>query len=103
MSMLRLFDPDGLAAGPTTIRMPAFRRVPSRTTFVNRVAVLDRARVRFENRACPCCRKVTVAPVELSDAEYDRHGREIPGTATIVGFNCERCGHSWPASRPQAM
>ena len=101
MSMLRLFDPDCVSANdiPDVIPLP---RTTVTTRAWNSVRVTRRARVRFANRCCPGCHRATVAPVELSDCEFDRNGREIPGTATIVAFRCERCEHQWPASRPDA-
>ena len=60
-----------------------------------RLAVADRARLEFQNRCCPICNRVTVEPVELDDARYGKNGSMITGTATLLGFNCNACGHEW--------
>jgi hypothetical protein len=56
-----------------------------------------RARLEHENQCCPLCRRVTVEPIELHDALRGRNGAAIPGTATVVAFACNACGHEWPA------
>lgn len=101
MSVLRLFDPEHRSAAQRPHILP-LRRVAMRVAMRSDLNIVARARVRFANRCCPGCRRATVAPLELNDSEFDRNGREIPGTATIIGFNCERCGHQWPANRPEA-
>ena len=60
------------------------------------VNVVLRARLEKSNRQCPCCRRVTVQPIELRDAVTNRNGATIPGTATVVGFQCTACRHEWP-------
>lgn len=59
------------------------------------VDVIARARMERENTQCPCCRRVTVQPIERPDAIVNRNGATIPGTATIVGFQCNACRHQW--------
>lgn len=59
------------------------------------VDIVTRARLERANIQCPCCRRVTVEPVELPDALVNRNGATIPGTATIVGFHCNACRHKW--------
>lgn len=103
MSTLALFDPDCLCASDSAPKIIPLRATVFRTKLADQSRILQRARLRFDNRICPCCCRSTVSPMELRDAEFDRNGREIPGTATIVAFNCERCGHEWPASRPAAV
>ena len=57
---------------------------------------VTRARVEKENRACPCCHRASVQPLELGDAVRNRNGAKVPGTATVVGFRCSGCRHEWP-------
>jgi len=59
------------------------------------VDVVTRARLERANTQCPCCRRVTVQPIERPDAIVNRNGATIPGTATIVGFQCNACRHQW--------
>ena len=105
MGTLRLFSPDSVVdlADDSDVAILPLRRPTLRPRSTDQLRILNRARMRFANRICPCCCRATVAPVELKDCEYDRGGREIPGTATVVGFSCERCGHEWPAHRPEAV
>ncbi len=68
---------------------------------VNRFRSLDvitRARFIHENRQCPYCHDPVVAPVELLDAILNRNNMPIPGTATLVGFRCDRCRSEWPVA-----
>lgn len=56
-----------------------------------------KARQCYHNSSCPACRRVTVEPIELNDAQISRNGAVRWGTATVVGFSCNACGHEWPA------
>lgn len=58
---------------------------------------VERARVLFANRQCPTCHHPVVRPVELDDAAIGRSGLPIPGTATLIGFECADCEKTWPA------
>lgn len=58
---------------------------------------VERARVLFANRQCPKCHYPVVRPVELDDAAVGRSGLPIPGTATLIGFECAGCEKTWPA------
>ncbi|MCA9075903.1 MAG: hypothetical protein KDA93_12770 [Planctomycetaceae bacterium] len=60
------------------------------------VNIVMRARLERTNSQCPCCRRVTVQPIELRDAVTNRNGATVPGTATVVGFKCNACRHEWP-------
>jgi hypothetical protein len=53
------------------------------------------ARIRHQNEACPSCDRVTVEPIELHDARVTRNGAVLQGSATVVGFSCNACGHEW--------
>jgi len=101
MSVLRLFDPESRVAVSRPHVLP-LRRALMQAAVRSDLNIVGRARMRFANQCCPGCRRATVAPLELNDSEFDRNGRAIPGTATIIGFNCERCGHQWSANRPDA-
>lgn len=57
------------------------------------------ARSLHRNRRCVDCGSPRVAPVSLADGVRDATGQFIPGTATLVGFHCEACGHEWAADR----
>lgn len=59
--------------------------------------VLQRSRVIHDNRQCPSCHHPVVTPVELRDCLVNRNGMPVPGTATLVGFHCDRCDYEWPA------
>lgn len=58
--------------------------------------VLLRAQQIRANRACPDCGHPAVSPVELNDAQHNRNGMPIPGSATLVGFHCSCCDAEWP-------
>jgi len=57
--------------------------------------IISRARLIFENRRCCQCGYPVVKPVELDDALTNSSGLEIPGSATLVGFECTSCDASW--------
>ncbi len=59
---------------------------------------LTRARALHANRACPFCRHPVVEPVVLNDGLRDGTGQYIPGSATLVGFHCDRCHSEWPVA-----
>lgn len=61
----------------------------------SRLDVVSRARLLFANRQCRSCGHPLVEPLELDDAQVNRQGLEIPGTATIVGFHCRSCDTEW--------
>lgn len=58
---------------------------------------LSRAQLIHANQQCPHCQHPVVEPVELQDALLNRNRMPIPGTATLVGFHCDRCHAEWPA------
>ena len=60
-----------------------------------RLDVIARARLLFSNRQCCRCRSHAVEPLQLDDARVNRQGLEIPGTATITGFQCHSCNAEW--------
>ncbi len=106
MSRLRLFDPAfDEEHAPATI--PFRPRLSERSTterpFAGNVSALRRARLWNSNGSCPCCRRVTVEPVELEDGLLNAKSEPIPGTASIVGFSCNSCGHEWAAIRTMAQ
>jgi len=57
--------------------------------------VISRARLLFANRQCRACGYPVVEPLDLDDAQVNRQGLEIPGTATIIGFRCHSCDCEW--------
>lgn len=59
-------------------------------------APISRAKALHENRCCRSCGHSTVDPVTLNDGLRDGSGQYIPGTATLVGFHCDRCQAEWP-------
>ncbi|MEX0702998.1 MAG: hypothetical protein WD069_12960 [Planctomycetales bacterium] len=58
---------------------------------------LLRARALHRNRCCPECEHPVVRPLEAEDAFIGRSRLPVPGTATLVGFRCERCEAEWRA------
>jgi hypothetical protein len=119
MSQLRVFCPDdevecsGGEPRAFVVRFPGLPQSAARSgsrvlrgTAVPQAAVstiselpepVRRARMLFQNRCCPVCQYPVVHPLELTDAARNRRGRIIPGTATLVGFHCNGCGHEWRA------
>lgn len=61
------------------------------------LSVVTRARVIHRNSRCRYCNRPLVKPVELGDTLLNRNQLPIPGTATLVGFQCEACQAEWPA------
>ncbi len=59
--------------------------------------VVGRAHTIYTNGRCPACRHPVVEPIELNDALVGRGNLPIPGTATLVGFRCDRCDSEWQA------
>lgn len=58
-----------------------------------------RARLIHQNSQCPDCNANLVEPIELNDGVMARGNRlSVPGTATLVGFHCCRCGYEWPVT-----
>ena len=102
MSCLRLHEPHTVAHGgdasdesprilPFHLYAPRMRNRRAGLNLVNR------ARVLHDNRCCPDCDDPMVEPLELEDGLFNRNSLPIPGTATIVGFHCQRCHAEWPA------
>ncbi|MGE5193290.1 MAG: hypothetical protein ACM3U2_12410 [Deltaproteobacteria bacterium] len=60
-------------------------------------ALLTRARIIHENRCCPICNRAAVVPVDSEQALLSRDRMPIPGTGTLLGFECDACGHTWDA------
>ena len=56
-----------------------------------------RARRLHENALCPQCQSPVIIPLELNNGRIDSAGDSVPGTASLVGFRCERCETEWPA------
>lgn len=101
MSRLRLFDPS-LDDEHAPAVIPFTPRLKESQSSVN-FATVRRARLWNSNQVCPCCRRATVEPVELEDGLLNAKAEPIPGTATIVGFNCSSCGHEWAIIRTMAQ
>jgi hypothetical protein len=79
-------------------RSPARIHYPARWTQLRQEwEPVERARILFANRQCPKCQYPVVRPVELDDATIGRSGLPIPGTATLIGFECADCEKTWPA------
>ena len=60
-------------------------------------ALLTRARIIHENRCCPICNRAAVVPVDSERSLLTRDHMPIPGSGTLLGFECDACGHSWDA------
>ena len=102
MSQLKLYQPDEVHQGRRVLRIDeaeprifSFRQYAARRGNRQVLQVVARARRLHDNRACPYCDHPVVRPVELQDAVVNRSRLPIPGTATLVGFHCERCSAEW--------
>jgi hypothetical protein len=92
MSQLSVFRPTDLDDAPRILSFAAFAaRVRSQHIF----DVCTRAKLEHHNRVCPACGRVAVKTVELSDPLLGRSGGAIPRSATLAGFSCQTCGHTW--------
>ena len=58
---------------------------------------VDRARILHLNRRCPYCKHPVIEPLELNDGLQNSGRSRVPGTATLVGFQCGGCYQQWPA------
>ena len=78
-------------------RFAESRSVSNRTLceVATRLDVIARAKLLFSNRQCCRCRSHAVELQQLDDAQVNRQGLEIPGTATITGFRCHSCNAEW--------
>ena len=99
MSMLALAVPTDSAAADTP-RILSFLDSTTRESARIQQDVVSRARLLHQNTTCHNCGRTTVDPVELDDAQLNRWGLMIPGTATVIGFSCNACGNEWSASQP---
>lgn len=59
--------------------------------------LLARARLIRENRTCPICNRAAVVPVNADQGVPAGNHMPVPGAGTIVGFECDCCGHTWEA------
>jgi hypothetical protein len=79
---------------------PVILRFPRRARQIGsdtQRALLTRARIIHENRCCPICNRAAVVPVNSEQALLSRDHMPIPGSGTLLGFECESCGHEWNA------
>jgi len=77
---------------------PVILRFPRRTARAGnggQQALLTRARIIHENRCCPICNRAAVIPVDSEQTLLTRDHMPIPGSGTLLGFECESCGHEW--------
>ncbi len=100
MSQYRIVWPDDVMEESSTEEVQTepvvlqFRVTSSRPAS-QRMDIITRARLLFENRTCRECRYPVVTPIELNDAQLNRNQLAIPGTATLVGFRCCGCRAEW--------
>jgi len=100
MSRLSVFYGEDRSAGTPERDEPV---LVSYTSYANRGGSrlrndpVHRARTLRENDRCPRCQRSLVEPLELADGLRSRNQLPIPGTATLVGFHCQRCHWEWPA------
>ena len=95
MSRLSVFWPDdsqSAAAVATPMILPFHPEFEGEGTTLD---VVSRARILFQNRRCRHCGYPVVEPLELDDGLVNSSGREIPGTATLIGFQCRSCDATW--------
>jgi hypothetical protein len=57
--------------------------------------LLARTRTLYRNKRCRSCNRPTVEPVEMDDALVSKNRMPVPGSATLVGFQCQYCRHEW--------
>jgi hypothetical protein len=75
----------------------SFPRLARRAGRAPQRALLNRARIIHENRCCPVCERAAVVPVDSEQALMFRDHMPVPGSGTLLGFECESCGHTWDA------
>ena len=102
MSRLKLYWPEAHARGPSTEESEPppiipFARFVERFRGQRLMETAARARIIHANSRCPVCRHPVTEPIELNDGFINRNNLPIPGTATLVGFRCQRCTAEWPA------
>lgn len=104
MSRLKLFCPDGLEMDDRVLREasePVILPFAAADRYAKDYRLLDplsRARTIYENRCCCNCGHPVVEPIELDDGILNRNRLPMPGTASLVGFRCQRCHNEWPAA-----
>ncbi|MFV0446480.1 MAG: hypothetical protein ACK5Q5_23145 [Planctomycetaceae bacterium] len=92
MSQLSVFRPTDTDDSPRILSFATFAaRIKTQQIF----DVCTRAKLEHHNRVCPACGRVNVKPVEMNDPLFGRGGGVIPRSATLAGFNCDTCGHTW--------
>ena len=92
MSQLSVFRPQDTDDSPRILSFASFAaRVKTDQIF----DVCTRAKLEHNNRVCPACGRVKVEPVEMNDPLFGRSGGVIPRSATLAGFQCRGCGHTW--------
>lgn len=98
MSRLNVYWPDdckSVARATVPSILPFPRPIKFEEQRGEPLDIVTRARVMFQNRRCQHCGYPVVEPLELDDALMNTSGREIPGTATLVGFRCHSCDAAW--------
>ena len=104
MSQLRVFRPVALDADERIDpdeSEPVILPFALSSRFSGNYQLLDpllRARTIHQNRRCAYCGYPIVEPIELDDCVLNRNRLPVPGTATLVGFRCDRCRAEWPAA-----
>ena len=73
----------------------SFRRNAARSGQGRQRDLLSRARIIHENRCCPVCGRAAVVPVDAEQQLKFRNQMPVPGSGTLVGFECECCDHAW--------
>ena len=61
------------------------------------IEAVHRSRLLHQHRRCHECGRPTVHPVERNDAVLGKNRLPIPGTSTVVGFQCDYCQSEWSA------
>ena len=99
MSCLKLYTAPH-ECEPVILEFPAATEtVP--ITVEESTAVLDRARLIHRNRLCQCCGRPAVVPMQSEDMLMSRNGLPIPGSGTLIGFQCDCCSHAWSIEEAQ--
>lgn len=59
------------------------------------VELITRSKLLHRHRCCRDCGRPTVQPLEHDDAMLGKNRLPIPGTSTLLGFQCTSCQSEW--------
>ena len=91
IGLLALED-DGEEEMPLVFPFPTKGALPLPRT---QEQLLARMKTVHRNRTCRSCQSSSVVPLQKTDDLLNRNRMPIPGTATLVGFQCSQCSAEW--------